>query len=456
MPGVSRRDAMAIAAAAPLAARGAREVFAAEDPVRFGLIGCGRWGQTLLGYLNRIPTGRCLAVCDPHPPHRDKAVGISRDRPASLAGHRELLGRSDLEAVLVAAPLHKRFAIARDALLAGKHVFCEPTLVFTAAEVHDLRMLAGERSDQVFQTGFQHRYSRFYQLARQMVSKGFLGEVTHIQAQWHQNPGWAMAPDDGRGRETNWKLLREFSGGLTSELACYAIDVASWMFNAEPESVLGAGGLQWRRDGRDVNDNIALIFNYPEGRRMVLTCVTTNKHLSPFGGARTEAGEVILGTEGTIEITRGVDGKPPLGLWYYEPGATEAGRAPESEELAKAAGATMGSAREGFRPMPILLDADQFTGEENFLQRELKWARRWLYSKGVLVPSEDRGPVEMELDGFFDCCRSGDVPKADAEDGLNNAAAVILANLAMEQHREVRFTEFETTAPRPVRPGNGM
>jgi hypothetical protein len=145
-----------------------------------------------------------------------------------------------------------------------------------------------------------------------------------------------------------------------------------------------------------------------------------------------------------------------LALWYYEPGATEPGRAPESEELARAAGATMGSAREGFRPMPILLDADQFTGEENFFERELKWARRWLYSKNVLVPSEDRDPVEIELDGFFECCRTGDSPKADAEVGLSNAAGVILANLAIEQRREVFFAEFETMGPPPDRGGKGM
>ena len=44
---------------------------------------------------------------------------------------------------------------------------------------------------QVIQAGFQRRYSKFYQIAKVMVSKGLIGNVTHIAAQWHRNPGGA-------------------------------------------------------------------------------------------------------------------------------------------------------------------------------------------------------------------------------------------------------------------------
>ncbi len=93
--------------------------------------------------------------------------------------------------------------------------------------------------------------------------------------------------------------------------------------------------------------------------------------------------------------------------------------------------------------MPILLERDQLSGEESFLQREMKYARRWLYAKGVMLPEEDRHPVEAEMAGFFECCRSGARPKAHLEVGLRNAEAVILANLAMDEGRRVRFGEIE-------------
>jgi predicted dehydrogenase len=48
----------------------------------------------------------------------------------------------------------------------------------------------------------------------------------------------------------------------------------------------------------------------------------------------------------------------------------------------------------------------------------VKYARRWLYAKGLMVPEEDRDPVTAELEAFFGCCREGRRPKADLEAGL--------------------------------------
>jgi hypothetical protein len=100
----------------------------------------------------------------------------------------------------------------------------------------------------------------------------------------------------------------------------------------------------------------------------------------------------------------------------------------------------MGNGRKGF---PLLLDRDQFREDESFLGKELKFARRWLYSKGVALPQEDRNPVDVQMESFFDCCRTGDRPKANVEVGLANSEAVILSNLAMDEERRVRFDEIE-------------
>jgi len=67
-------------------------------------------------------------------------------------------------------------------------------------------------------------------------------------------------------KERNWRLYRETSGGLVAELASHQIDVCDWMFNASPEFVVGVGDLTWRKDGRDVYDNIELIFKYRRTR----------------------------------------------------------------------------------------------------------------------------------------------------------------------------------------------
>jgi predicted dehydrogenase len=408
------------------------------DQVVYGLIGSGGRGQYLLRHLNGIDKGRCAAVCDIDEGNLAAGVKTAASRPAAFRDYRELLSRKDIQAVIIATPLYAHFPITRDALQSGKHVFCEKSLVFRPEEVHALRALAESKTDQVLQVGLQRRYSQFYQIAKLMVSKGMLGEVTHMQAQWHRNPGWTMKP--GVPREKNWRLFREFSGGLTAELASHQVDVANWMFADTPEFVTGVGSLDTMKDGRDIYDNIALIFKYPGGQKLTYTSISTNNHLPHFGATRTEFAETIMGTEGAIEITVGTDNEPATALWYYEPAAKV-----EKSADAKAAfaGASMTSTGRSARPLPILLPRDQFTGEESFLERERKFARRWLYSKGIVTPTEDRNPVDFELEGFFESCMTGRPPKAGLEQGLEDSTAVILSNLAMDENRRVYFKEIE-------------
>ena len=94
-------------------------------------------------------------------------------------------------------------------------------------------------------------------------------------------------------------------------------------------------------------------------------------------------------------------------------------------------------------PIPIMTSDLAFTGKESFLDREVKFARRWLYSKGVFMQEENRNPVDVELENFFNSCRDGQRPKADLEIGMADAVAVILSNMAMDEGRKVYFNEID-------------
>ena len=84
-----------------------------------------------------------------------------------------------------------------------------------------------------------------------------------------------------------------------------------------------------------------------------------------------------------------------------------------------------------------------FTGKENFIDKEVKFARRWLTSKGVMIQEEQANPVDTELQSFFQNCRDGQKPKADLEVGLSDSVAVMLSNMAMDEGRKVYFDEIE-------------
>jgi predicted dehydrogenase len=441
MEDITRRDLVKAAGAAGAAAvllQGAPAIVkAAPEQVKYGVIGTGGRGGYLLKHLTKIDNGRCAAVCDLDPKKMDQVATLIGTNPAKYKDYRELLADKNVEAVIIAVPLFEHYRVTKDALDAGKHVFCEKSLVFKPEEAHMLRAQVAQHPKQVFQVGLQRRYSSFYQLAKQMVDKGLLGNVTHIHAQWHRNPGWRM-------NGFNWRLYREYSGGLAAELASHQIDVADWMFGSTPEWVIGVGGLDTWKDGRDVYDNIQLIYKYPKNQKLVYSSISTNQHLPYLASTRPEFGECIMGTEGALEMTIG-DGEVtmPTAMWFKEPSRVKVEPAGKSEKPA-AAGATFALGA-GQRGMPIALATGELDirNNDSFFARETKFAKRWLYAKGIMTDDEPRNPVETELESFFNDSRTGGHPKADLEIGLNDSKAVILSNLCMDQDRKVKFSEFE-------------
>jgi predicted dehydrogenase len=437
---LSRRDVVKMAGVASAAVGPfIQTVKAANDQVQYGFIGTGSRGSYLLGHLAKMDNGRCTAVCDINQTALDHGAEVIGTNPQKFKDYHELLAAKNIDAVLIAVPLFEHFRVTKDALLAGKHVFCEKSLVFKPEEVLGLRALVAERPKQIMQVGLQRRYSKFYQAVHDMVEKGVLGDVKHVYAQWHRNPGWQMKGDPKTNRLANWRLFKEYSGGLAAELASHQIDVADWMLGATPEFVMGLGEQNTMHDGRDINDNLQLIFRYPGGKKLMWSGICTSTHLPLLNGTRSEMGELIMGTEGSVHITVGDDTHPAIAMWFPEP--AKAKLSGEKKETVKA-GATMVSAAGG-KSLPILLPKDQITGSEGFLDRELKFARRWLYTKGVMVPEDDKNPVDSELEGFLENIRDGKRPRADVDVGLHDSIAVMLANMCVDQERKVYFNEID-------------
>ncbi|HTS60779.1 MAG TPA: Gfo/Idh/MocA family oxidoreductase [Candidatus Acidoferrales bacterium] len=462
---VTRRDfvktagAVTAVAAAVNSAPAIQKVRAANDQVQYGMIGTGSRGSYLLKHLKGIDNGRCVALCDINDENLKHGIDTIANNPKTYKDYRELLASKDVDAIFVTLPLFIHFPVTKDALQAGKHVFCEKCLVFKPEEVHALRALAAEHPKQILQTGLQRRYSYFYQTVKQMVDKGILGDVHHMHAQWHRNminePSslWTMKPG-GEKNIANWRLYRSMSGGLTAELTSHQVDVADWMFGSPPDFVMGLGSLDMLKDGRDVYDNIQLIYRYPKGQKLTYSSISTNQFLPYFNGTRAQMGEIIMGTEGTVEITVGFD-YPTMAIawWYREPpkkssATTKAG---EKKKEVFVAGATMATAGGANGPIPIMTSDLEFTGKEGFLDREVKFARRWLTSKGIMIQQEQKNPVDTELESFFQSCRDLKKPLADIEVGLADSISVMLSNQAMDEGRKVYFNEIEKMGTAPAK-----
>src|SRR5207245_11488545 len=79
-----------------------------NDAVRYGFVGTGTQGCTLLRFLSTIPAGRCVATCDIYPPNLRKGVETIASKPDTYEEYRQLLDRKDIDAGQLGTPLYRR------------------------------------------------------------------------------------------------------------------------------------------------------------------------------------------------------------------------------------------------------------------------------------------------------------------------------------------------------------
>ena len=228
------------------AAAAATSAQAQQDPVRFGMIGVGKRGNAHLKRFVERSDIKIKAVCDIDASARDAAQSTAQaDNPRSYSDYKELLGQSDIDAVLVATPCYLHAEMAAAALDAGKHVFCEKPLGITAGQVK-LVVNAARKSKAVFQVGLQSRNAPHMQdVVNQIHKGGLIGKPLVIKAQRHSTPSKPGARREGgsgqQRRFPGWYNDPKLSGDLIVENAVHNLDVCNWLAGSHPVSAYGHG-----------------------------------------------------------------------------------------------------------------------------------------------------------------------------------------------------------------------
>jgi len=171
-------------------------------PLSIGVAGCGYWGPNLARNFNCIPEAKLTAVCDLDPQRLRHmrglypAVGIYRD-------FNEMLDSSNLDAVAIATPVRSHHALAKAALLAGKHVLLEKPMASSAEECLDLIETARLKG-LVLMVGHTFLFSEPVRKITEIIRSGEIGEIRYINCQrlnlglFQQdiNVAWDLAPHD--------------------------------------------------------------------------------------------------------------------------------------------------------------------------------------------------------------------------------------------------------------------
>ena len=307
---ISRRDFLknlgiagtgVLLAASPWLSAFSEVVETTNEKCRLGIIGPGSRGRFLMSFLAQNPKVEIVALCDIYQPSIDEGLKLA-PKATVYKEYRKLLEDKNVDAILVATPLDSHCQIVLDAFDAGKHVYCEKSIGFTMEECY--RMYQKHISTgMIFFTGQQRLFDPRYIKTMEMVHAGTFGDINAIRTFWNRNGDWRRpVPSPELERLINWRLYREHSKGLMTELACHQLQIGSWALSKLPEKVMGHGAITYWKDGREVYDNVSCIYVFDDGVKMTFDSVISNK----FYGFE----EQIMGNLGTVE--------PENGKYYFE------------------------------------------------------------------------------------------------------------------------------------------
>jgi predicted dehydrogenase len=176
-------------------------VLPAIEQVHFGVIGYGYWGPQLVRNLSGLGGGAVDFIADLDDAQLARAH--VHHRQVTLIRDAAQLFESAIDAVIIATPVHTHYSLARQALLANKHVFVEKPLAVKVSEVEDLIRLADEQK-RVLMVGYTFLYHKAVQELRRIISEEQLGKLYYIDAQRLNlglfrkdvNVVWDLAPHD--------------------------------------------------------------------------------------------------------------------------------------------------------------------------------------------------------------------------------------------------------------------
>ena len=379
--------------------------FHANDTLNVACIGTGgRALRTLMPRLAKIPNVRLAAVCDVWDGHLAKAAEkADRNAIQEKTDYRRLLERSDIDAVLIAAPDHWHVPMTIDACEAGKDVYVEKPLTHSLSEGAAV-IAAQNKHKRVVQVGTQQRNMPHLIEARDIARSGELGPIHKIHLSWNRNvtrwertkygidPGtvrWKQflgnAPDQpfDEYRMRNWRWFWDFGGGIFTDLMVHWMDTAYWMLDmANPSMAMSIGDHFGAKDLWETPDTAQTLMAFPEDDLQLAFEGTFVNH-------RNRAALVLMGTDANLYCDRG----------RYEV-------RPERGKKVTA--------------------RQRIDGKRDIL--------------GLDFYDEVDGAL-YHLQDWVNCIRTRETPSCPAEEGVRSAAAAHMANMSYRQGKVVRWSD---------------
>ena len=257
--------------------------------LRVGIIGAGYIGGLHAAVLARDDRVRVAAV---HDAAGERAERLAESTKAEIANSvAELIEAVD--AVFITTPNTKHTAIARAAIDAGKHVFCEKPVSTTIEEAR-LVLNAASGSKSVFQVGHNRRFAPVYTTLKEMLSESGPPHSAHVKMNRGEliNPEWVGDP--------------QVTGGFLYETPIHMFDMMRFLFG-EVASLDAVGSSHEYPE----SDDFSVLLRFENGMHATLATSADASWLFPYERVEVFCHHRTLITREMESITQseGLDGK---------------------------------------------------------------------------------------------------------------------------------------------------
>jgi predicted dehydrogenase len=316
---------------------------APSDMINLGMIGTGKQakglansfigtGETRIVAASEVYQAKAQLLLERVKAYYEKNTQFGTYSDIALhTDFREMLTRKDIDAVVIATPDHWHAVQAVKSAEAGKDIYCEKPLALTVKEGRAM-VNAARQYDRVFQTGSMQRSWPEFRQAAELVRNGYIGEIKHIKVNVGTPPvkydlaaesipeglNWdlwlgpnepvafnsELAPPITKDVFPNWRLYKEFGGGMVTDWGAHMFDIVQWalgMDNSGPVEVIPPDGVEYKN----------LTFRYANGITMTHEKWEWNNAIH------------FIGTTGEIKVQRKKIETTPAGLATQYIGETE-------------------------------------------------------------------------------------------------------------------------------------
>jgi len=258
-----------------------------SDRVRFGIIGIGMQGSGLLATSITLPGVECVAACDLYDGRQTLAKEIVKTSLPTTRRYQELLDNKEIDCIIAAVPDHWHKQIVVDTVSAGKDIYCEKPMSHNAAEGFDMAA-AQQKTRRIVQIGSQRVSSVLYAKAKEMIANGAIGDVNLVEGTLGRNDPtgcWEYPPPPDLSPQTldwdtwqgtvpkrafdpllyaRWRCWKEYGTGVAGDLLVHLVSgiIYGLGINEPPKRAMAMGGILRWKDGRNMPDVHASLFEY--------------------------------------------------------------------------------------------------------------------------------------------------------------------------------------------------